>query len=327
MSIFTPAPYQKLIRDWSTVDDSAFVIGCFGKNTLITQDEQGGNALRFPTIGELRRVSYFVQTKELLWLGTFTTGSHCESKTECYGFERPEFSDFLESVEKAANIEITEPMKLAELTKIKPLFFEDKNLEKSCLVTPARFVLATFPESASSALCRARELFFWRNLHRRCGRCGKKLIESTTDMALTCENCRARYYPQIAPAVIVLVTRTDKDGRGEQVLLGHNRNFSGKMYSLIAGFVEAGESAEDAVRRELREETGVEVKNITYQRSQHWSFPFSLMLGFRAEYASGDARGDGMELDDVRWFSRENMPIIPQPGSIAYRLLKEWQEE
>ncbi len=328
---FTPAPCQKLVKDWSTVADSSLVIVGFGKNVLIAQDVPNSDVFRFPTVGELRHASHCVRAKKLLWLGTFMEEVHGETvKTECYGFECPEYPDFSEIAGKSAYIEITEPTQLAELTAIMDPFFEDdeeQKLEKSCFVAPSRYVLATFLEPSASALCRARELLFWRKMHRRCGRCGEKLTESTTDMALVCETCHARYYPQIAPAVIVLVTRKGEGVQEEQVLLGHNRNFYGRMYSLIAGFVEAGESAEEAVRRELREETGIEVKNITYRRSQCWPYPFSLMLGFRAEYASGEARGDGVELDDVQWFSRGSMPMIPQPGSIAYRLLTEWIEE
>lgn len=185
---------------------------------------------------------------------------------------------------------------------------------------PVRHVLATFPPGECAALCRSRILIQWKNAHRLCGACGQPLTASQTDMGLICAACGARYYPQIAPAVIVLVTRAG----GKEILLAHNRKFAAGLYGLLAGFVEAGESAEEAVRRELREEVGVEVKKLEYQFSQSWPFPNSLMLGYRAEYAGGEPRPDGVEIDSAGWFTRETLPTIPQPGSIARRLLDEW---
>ena len=135
---------------------------------------------------------------------------------------------------------------------------------------------------------------------------------------MVCPACGMRYYPQLAPAVITAVLR---EGR---ILLAHNRNFQPGMYGLIAGFVEAGESAEDAVAREIREETGIEVGNIRYFSSQCWPFPNSLMLGYYADYVSGEARPDGIELESLGWFSAGNMPQIPPPGSIARRLIEDY---
>ncbi len=176
-----------------------------------------------------------------------------------------------------------------------------------------RQFLHEFSEAASSALCRARELLHWRMQHRFCGRCRWGLQASERDSGLICPACGSVYYPQLAPAVIVGITRNE----GRELLLAHNRNFAGNVYSLIAGFVEAGESLEAAVAREIREECGIEVKNLQYVTSQSWPFPNSLMLAFCAEYACGTARADGVELTDLGWFTSENHPELPAHGSVA----------
>ena len=137
-------------------------------------------------------------------------------------------------------------------------------------------------------------------------------------MALVCPDCGLRYYPQLAPAVIVAVTRNS----GSELLLAHNRGFEPGVYSLIAGFVEAGESVEAAVRRELREECGIAVRDIRYLTSQVWPFPNSLMLAFAAEYASGAARPDGEELSDLGWFTAADHPRLPGAGSVARRVIE-----
>ena len=178
---------------------------------------------------------------------------------------------------------------------------------------PIRQFLFEYPENSQSALCRARELLAWRKLHRYCGACREKLIASDHDSGLICPACHAVYYPQLAPAVIVAVTRNS----GREILLAHNRNFAGNMYSLIAGFVEAGENVEMAIHREIWEETNLRVKNLRYITSQVWPFPNSLMLAFQAEYDSGTAEPDGEELSDLGWFTAGDHPELPSPGSVA----------
>ena len=138
-------------------------------------------------------------------------------------------------------------------------------------------------------------------------------------MAKICPQCRERFYPQIAPAVIVAVTQEDR------LLLAHNRNFPGSVHSLIAGFVEAGETLEQAVEREIWEETRLQVKNVRYLSSQSWPFPSTLMLGFAAEYASGTLELDGDELDHADWFSRASEPPrLPKDGSISRRIIDDF---
>ena len=184
---------------------------------------------------------------------------------------------------------------------------------------PIRQFLFEFPESRQTALCRARGVLSWRSSHRFCGACRAELIASDRDAALKCPACHTVYYPQLAPAVIVGITRRG----GGELLLAHNRNFSEGVYSLIAGFVEAGESVEAAIHREIREECAIEVRNIRYVTSQLWPFPNSLMLAFTAEYDSGEARPDGGELTDLGWFTAERHPELPAPGSVARKVIEQ----
>ena len=169
------------------------------------------------------------------------------------------------------------------------------------------------------AVARCRTFVNWRNAHRFCGACGVATAFAASDLAIVCPSCGMMYYPQIAPAVITMITRND----GKEVLLAHNKRFSTPSFSLIAGFVEAGESLEQAVAREILEETGITVKNIRYLRSQPWPFPNSLMLGFQAEYESGNAFPQDGELDQMGWYSKDNLPELPNKGSIARRILEE----
>ena len=178
---------------------------------------------------------------------------------------------------------------------------------------PIRQFLFEFPESETAALCRARGLLSWRKQHRFCGCCRSELRASEHDSGLFCPACKSVYYPQLAPAVIVAITRNG----GRELLLAHNRNFSGNIHSLIAGFVECGESLEAAVSREIWEECSIKVKNLQYVTSQFWPFPNSLMLAFIAEYESGEARPDGVELTGLGWFTADDHPELPAPGSVA----------
>ncbi len=195
------------------------------------------------------------------------------------------------------------------------------NLSADMRKVEVRLAVGHLESDAFSAGSRARELLHWRRQHRFCGRCGKPLGESQNDIALVCPFCGERFYPQLAPAVIVAVTR------GDEILLAHNRKFLPGIHGLIAGFVEAGENIEEAVHREILEETGVTVGNIRYLSSQCWPFPNSLMLGFTAEYVSGEAKPDGTELDTLGWFRADALPPIPPPGSIARKIIEEFKQK
>lgn len=174
---------------------------------------------------------------------------------------------------------------------------------------------------ACYALCRAKSLLEWKRRRNFCGACAEKLVPSDTDIALKCNACGEAFYPQLAPAVIVAVTREDK------ILLAHNYRFKERVHSLIAGFVEAGESIEQAIAREIFEETGINVCDIRYVSSQSWPFPNSLMLGFTAKYASGTLKVDGTELECADWYSVEKLPQLPEKGSIARRIIDDFCSE
>ena len=155
----------------------------------------------------------------------------------------------------------------------------------------------------------------WDRMHQYCGKCGEITGYSETDRSKVCPACSSIYYPRISPAVIVAIRRDDK------LLLLKNKLHKHDFYSVLAGFVEPGESLEECVIREVREEAGIEVKNIRYFGSQPWPFPNSLMIGFNAEYSSGDLKLCDVEIADAGWFAPEEFPKIPGPLSIARKLI------
>ncbi len=191
-------------------------------------------------------------------------------------------------------------------------------LPESVTALDIREALLTLDDGARQLLLRGKPILEWLAIRRYCGVCGEELSDAEQEEARRCPNCGALFFPKISPAVIVLVTR------GDQILLAHNRKFRNGIHSLIAGFVEAGESAEAAVVRELREEVGIEVDQLRYQGSQSWPFPDSLMLGFTAEYVSGEVCPDGEELSDAAFYRADALPELPRHGSIARRLIQNW---
>jgi len=162
---------------------------------------------------------------------------------------------------------------------------------------------------------RAVQIVDWDRTHRFCGRCGVPLNRKTTERAKECPQCCLLYFPRLAPAIIVLVQR------GNQLLLARSRHFMEGMYSALAGFVEPGESLEEAVVREVREEVGIEVKDIHYFASQPWPFPHSLMIGFTATYAGGEISLNDGEIENAGWFEVDRLPQIPGKISIARKLI------
>ena len=162
---------------------------------------------------------------------------------------------------------------------------------------------------------RAIQLVEWDRTHQYCGHCATPTTQLPNERAKRCPNCGLVNYPRLSPAVIVLISR------GEELLLARAPRFPPGMYSILAGFVEPGESLEETVVREVREEVGIEVKDIRYFGSQPWPFPNSLMIGFTATYASGDIAIEPQELVDAAWFSKHNLPQIPPKLSIARKLI------
>lgn len=161
----------------------------------------------------------------------------------------------------------------------------------------------------------AEQVGTWFSQHRFCGRCGARNQQVAGERCLRCPECGLDSYARISPSMIVLVTR------GDEVLLARSPRFVQGMYSTLAGFVEPGESAEECVAREVREEVGVEVRNLQYLGSQSWPFPHSLMLGFHAEYAGGEIVPQPDEIEDAGWFHIEQLPPLPMGRSIARYLI------
>ncbi len=174
-------------------------------------------------------------------------------------------------------------------------------------------------EATWLAAGRAVQLVEWARNHRYCGRCGTPTAESAGERARRCPRCGLLAFPRLAPAVITLVER--EDGRA---LLARNARWPRETYSCVAGFVEPGETIEAAARREIAEEVGIEVDGLRYFGSQPWPFPHSLMLGFHARYAGGEINCDVREIAEARWFSAQELPILPGPISIARRLIDDW---
>jgi NAD+ diphosphatase len=165
---------------------------------------------------------------------------------------------------------------------------------------------------------RALQLLTWRRDHGYCSRCGSATVAHVRDQAMVCPACQYTQYPRITPCIITLVTR------GDQALLAHGAGFPAGMFSCLAGFMEPGEDAEHALRREVREETGLRVGKLRYHGSQSWPFPHSLMLAFHAEYEDGVVQPDGVEIIEADWFSRDRLPLVPPPGSISRSLIDDW---
>lgn len=182
------------------------------------------------------------------------------------------------------------------------------------------------PQDEAGLLAYARAMVLWRSRHRYCGTCGAATSSASAGHVMKCSNadCGTEHFPRLDPAVIVLVSD------GERALLGRQASWPAGRYSTIAGFVEPGESLEDAVAREVLEETGVTVHDVRYHSSQPWPFPSSLMVGFMAEAEPGAAIATDDELEDARWFSRAEIasgaPGLPPPQSVSYRLIEDWYD-
>lgn len=181
-------------------------------------------------------------------------------------------------------------------------------------------------EDAWLAAGRAVQLAEWARTHRFCGRCGTATEQMPNERSMRCPSCDLLAFPRLAPAMITLVTRGET-GPDQDVLLARGVQFPMPMYSCLAGFVEPGESLESAVVREVHEEVGIVVGDVRYRGSQPWPFPHSLMIGFRAQYESGDLVLQASEIADAGWYRRDALPTIPPGISIARRLIDEWMME
>jgi NAD+ diphosphatase len=172
-------------------------------------------------------------------------------------------------------------------------------------------------EEPSFALAgRALQLIGWERTHRFCGQCGTPTVARTSERARECPGCGLVSYPRLAPAVMALVRRAP-----DEILLARSPRFPPGMYSALAGFVEPGETLEQCLEREVLEEVGVTVTNVNYFASQPWPFPHSLMIAFVADWKSGEIKVDPLEIEAAQWFKLDGLPKLPQPISIARRLI------
>ena len=183
-----------------------------------------------------------------------------------------------------------------------------------------RRLWSLLPEETWRLAGRAVQLVDWDRNHRFCGRCGTPTERHATDRARVCPRCGLQHFPRLSPAVITLIED------GGRMLLARSPHFVPGVYSTLAGFVEPGESLEEAVVREVREEVGVELADVRYFSSQPWPFPNSLMVGFTARYAGGEIRPQEGEIEDARWFTPEDLPLLPPHISIARRLIDDFLE-
>src|SRR4051794_34621157 len=213
------------------------------------------------------------------------------------------------------------------------VFAADPGAERGAALRPAAAMVGLRDVGAMSALAdanllaHATGLLNWHRRHRFCANCGSPTASAEAGYVRTCPNCGAQHHPRTDPVVITLVHD------GERVLLGRNANWPERRFSCLAGFVEPGETLEEAVAREVGEEAGVTVSDVRYVSSQPWPFPASLMLGFEATYAGGDPHPHDRELQAVGWFTRDDLRRaaagdgdigIPPPLAIARRLMDGW---
>lgn len=192
---------------------------------------------------------------------------------------------------------------------------DSQPLPESLRLIPFRETFMQLSAAEIHAVSLAAQVITWDNTFRFCGQCGQPTSELADERAKICSSCGLISYPRLSPSIIVSVRRDNR------LLLARSARFPEGMYSVLAGFVEPGETLEGCVSREIREEVGIEVANIRYFGSQNWPFPHSLMIGFTADYLDGEIVIDNKEIVDAGWFTAADMPKIPGSYSIARQLI------
>ncbi len=194
---------------------------------------------------------------------------------------------------------------------------QDISLSLQAEPSPLRSLLLSLNQNEFALAGRACQLMDWYNTHKFCGTCGCATKTHAAERALVCVHCSKHYFPRINPCVIVLVVK-DK-----QILLARSSRTKSNFHSCLAGFIEIGETAEETVRREVKEEVNIEVTNIRYIKSQSWPFPSQLMLGFLADYYSGDIIPEPTEIAEANWYDIDSLPIVPSARiSVAGELIE-----
>lgn len=181
-----------------------------------------------------------------------------------------------------------------------------------------RKLLAEWRQGRLEALSRARQLATWLGEARYCGACGSEMQTEAQSAARKCPACGFITYPRLSPVGMVLISR------GDEILLARSPHFRAGLYSALAGYVEAGESLEACIHREVREEVGLAIDNLRWFGSQSWPLSNAMMLGFTADYAGGELVLQAEEIEDARWFRRDNLPELPHRSTLAFRMISAW---
>lgn len=223
-------------------------------------------------------------------------------------------------VETTQHTHILNVSPMEDGTAVKALLIEDNPNNPSYEMCGLRQSYYKLSEQLYQKAGKCNELLYWDVNTRFCGVCGSPM-QMDTDISKKCPNCGKTIWPQLSTAIIVLINK------GDELLLVHARNFKTDFYGCIAGFVETGESLEEAVKREVMEETSLTIKNLRYFKSQPWPYPCGLMVGFFAEYESGELKLQEEELSRGGWFNKNSLPTIPEKLSLARMLIDKWMEE
>lgn len=197
----------------------------------------------------------------------------------------------------------------------------EEKMTEGGLWLPLKSLYGLMDEEMYALAGQALQLVDWQKSHRYCGRCGTKTVLKETERCLSCPSCDHLCYPKLHPVAMVLVKKEEK------ILLARGTHFPGNMYSVLAGFVDLGETIEQCIAREVREEVGLAVKNVRYFGSQPWPFSKSLLIAFSCEWEDGEILVDPQEIESAGWFEKNNLPEIPSPLSLARSLIDSWRRE
>ncbi len=241
--------------------------------------------------------------------GTYSIPLSDTCPIETHPWTRMMEIDAMEDGKQAIAVRVNDPHEIESLSR------ESANIRLE--FCPLRQSYYKLPSSLYLKAGKCQELLYWDANTQFCGVCGAPM-KMHTIISKRCTNCGKEVWPQLATAIIVLVHKED------EVLLVHARNFHHDFYGLVAGFVETGETLEHAVHREVKEETGLEIKNLKYFGSQPWPYPCGIMVGYNADYVSGDIHLQKEELSKGNWFRKDNLPNIPEKLSIARMIIDDW---
>lgn len=205
---------------------------------------------------------------------------------------------------------------LDEMDCVLHVLDEDLLFDEQACFSDFRALVGTLPAAMGVAANHALQLGNWLSANRYCGFCGTGLHLASEELRLDCPHCARKAYPVSNPVCIGIVTR------GQEILLARSPHFPPGVYSALAGYLQPGESAEDCIRREIHEETGIHIAAPQWHSSQAWPYPNSLMLGFHAGYVGGEINIDRTEIEDAAWFRADRLPLLPHASTLGYRLIQ-----